>query len=197
MAETAGRIEVTLPAEVIAARVDALAEALAPRLRPDTVAVCLLLGGLWFAADLTRALARRGLPIACDALWLASYGDGQTSRGRCEVRAGLQRPIAGRQALVLDDVIDSGVSLAQASDMLRDAGASEVITAVFARKPWPGRRVEPDLWAWDAPPAFLVGYGMDLAGKLRGLPYVGAVTDDEAARGSSHGARVSRASIDS
>lgn len=123
----------------------------------------------------TRALARRGHPLAFDALWLSSYGEGRQSAGGCEVRAGLQRPVAGRQVLVLDDVANSGVSLAQAVALVREAGAREVLTAVFARKPWPGRAMEPDFVAWEAPARFLVGYGMDLAGAARGLPFVGAV----------------------
>jgi hypoxanthine phosphoribosyltransferase len=164
-----------LGAEDIAARIETLADAVVPRLSSDAVAVCLLLGGLWFAADLTRALARRGHPLAFDALWLSSYGEERQSAGRCEVRAGLQRPVAGRQVLVLDDVADSGVSLAEAVALVREAGAREVITAVFARKPWPSRVTEPDFVAWEAPSRFLVGYGMDLAGASRGLPFVAAL----------------------
>jgi hypoxanthine phosphoribosyltransferase len=164
-----------LCAEEIAGRIEALADTLVPRLTSDAVAVCLLLGGLWFAADLMRALARRGHPLAFDALWLSSYGEQRQGAGRCEVRAGLQRPVAGRQVVVLDDVADSGVSLAQAVALVREAGAGEVITAVFARKPWPDRALEPDFVAWEAPSRFLVGYGMDLAGAARGLPFVGAV----------------------
>jgi hypoxanthine phosphoribosyltransferase len=175
MTTPADGIEVLIGADEIAARIEVLAEALAPRVQADAVGVCLLLGGLWFAADLTRALARRGRPIAFDGLWLASYGDERRSAGVCEVRAGLQRPVTGRQVVVLDDVADSGTSLAQAVAMARDAGAAEVITAVFARKPWPARVLEPDFVAWEAPARFLVGYGMDMAGACRGLPYVGAV----------------------
>lgn len=160
----------------IAARVQALAEVIAPRIDDDTVAVCLLVGGLWFAADLTRSLARAGRFVRFDALWLASYGDERASRGRCEVRADLQRPLAGRRALVLDDVFDTGLSLSEAARLVRDAGAAEVLTAVFARKPWPTpRATEPDFVAWEAPARFLVGYGLDAAGELRGLPYIGAM----------------------
>jgi len=159
----------------VAARVAALAEALAPRIADDAVAVCLLTGGLWFTADLTRALARLGRHVAFDALWLASYGDSKTSRGRCQVRADLQRPMVGRQALVVDDVVDTGLSLGEAARLVRDAGAREVITCVFARKPWPTpRAIEPDFAAWEAPARFLVGYGMDAEGRLRGLPYIAA-----------------------
>lgn len=167
---------VLLTEQEIAERVQALAEKIAPRIDDETVAVCLLTGGIWFAADLTRALARAGRNVRFDGLWLASYGDERASLGRCEVRADLQRPLAGRRALVVDDVIDTGLSLSEAQRLVRDAGASEVLTAVFASKPWPTpRAIEPDFTAWEAPARFLVGYGMDAAGTLRGLPYIGAL----------------------
>ena len=160
----------------VAERVEALAAAIAPRIDDETVVVCLLTGGLWFASDLTRALARQGRMVGFDALWLASYKDERQSSGRCEVRADLQRPISGRKALVVDDVFDTGLSLSEAARLVRDSGASEVLTAVFARKPWPTQRaIEPDFVAWEAPARYLVGYGMDSAGALRGLPYIGAL----------------------
>lgn len=160
----------------VAERVAALALAIAPRIDDDTVVVCLLTGGLWFASDLTRALARAGRNVRFDALWLASYGDERASLGRCEVRADLQRPLAGRTALIVDDVIDTGLSLSEAARLVRDAGAREVLTAVFAAKPWPTpRAIEPDFTAWPAPARYLVGYGMDAGGRLRGLPYIGAL----------------------
>jgi hypoxanthine phosphoribosyltransferase len=160
----------------VTARVDALAQSLAPQIDDQTIAVCLLTGGLWFCADLTRALSRLGRNVGFDALWLASYGDARASFGRCEVRADLQRPLAGRTALVVDDVFDTGLSLSEAARLVRDAGAGKVLTCVFARKPWPTRRaIEPDFVAWEAPARFLVGYGMDAAGAYRGLPYIGAL----------------------
>jgi hypoxanthine phosphoribosyltransferase len=160
----------------VATRTAALAAKIAPRLDDESVAVCLLTGGLWFAADLTRALAREGRRVRFDALWLSSYRDGRESGGRCEVRADLQRPIAGRKALIIDDVFDTGLSLSEAARLVRDSGASEVLTAVFARKPWPSlRAIEPDFVAWEAPARYLVGYGMDSAGAMRGLPFIGAL----------------------
>jgi hypoxanthine phosphoribosyltransferase len=160
----------------VAERVEAIAAVIAPRIDDETVAVCLLTGGLWYCSDLMRALARQGRYVRFDALWLASYRDERQSSGRCEVRADLQRPLIGRKALIVDDVFDTGLSLSEAARLVRDAGASEVLTSVFARKPWPTQRaIEPDFVAWEAPPRYLVGYGMDSAGAFRGLPFVGAL----------------------
>ncbi|HUZ13357.1 MAG TPA: phosphoribosyltransferase family protein [Caulobacteraceae bacterium] len=175
MTDAPAGLTVLLGESEVDQRVAALAVSLVPRIADDAVAICLLAGGLWFAADLTRALARLGRHVAFDALWLASYGDARASGGRCQVRADLQRPLVGRQALILDDVVDTGLSLAEATRLVQGAGAREVVTCVFARKPWPTpRAVEPDFAAWEAPARFLVGYGMDARGALRSLPYVAA-----------------------
>jgi hypoxanthine phosphoribosyltransferase len=168
--------EILLSEEGIARAVADLAERIAPVTDDETVAAVLLTGGLWFAADLTRALSRIGRNVRFDALWLASYGDDKTSRGSIEVRSGFQRSLDGRKVLILDDVFDTGLSLASAVRIANEAGAAEVLTCVFARKPFPlPRAAEPDFVGWQAPDRFLVGYGLDNAGTLRGLPYIGAL----------------------
>ena len=167
---------VLLDAQAVTGCVERLADEIAPRIDDGAVAVALLTGGLWFAADLTRALANRGRHLLFDALWLSSYHDARSSSGRCEVRAGVQRPVAGKQVLLIDDVFDSGLSLGEAANHVREAGAAQVLSAVFARKPWPQPRpVEPDFVGWEAPARYLVGYGMDSAGAWRGLPYIGVM----------------------
>jgi hypoxanthine phosphoribosyltransferase len=172
----AGLTAVLLDEAGVAERVASLAEQIAPRITDETVVVCLLTGGIWFGADLTRALSRLGRNVAFDSLWLSSYRDERQSFGRCEVRADLQRSMVGKQALIVDDVFDTGLSLSEAARLVKDAGASEVLTAVFARKPWPSERaLVPDFVAWEAPARYLVGYGMDSAGSLRGLPFIGAM----------------------
>lgn len=172
---TPDSLTVLLPAEEVQRRVHALADEIARDLPDDAVVVCLLTGGLWFAADLTRALAQRGKHPAFDALWLASYGDETQTSGRVTVRGPLQRPVTGRPVLLVDEVMESGHSLKEASRLCREAGASEIRIAVFADKPYPaGCAATADYCAWHAPDRFLVGYGMDYAGTLRGLPFVGA-----------------------
>ena len=170
-----GEPKLLLSEAQIAERVDRLAAEIAPRLADDAVAVCLLTGGLWFAADLMRALYRRGRNLGFDALWIASYGDEQVTSGQIQLRAGLQRPVMGRQVLVIDDVLDSGLSLREAVEHLKNAGAREVLTAVFARKPSTVRDFRCDFCAWEAPDKYLVGFGMDAAGRYRGLPGIAAL----------------------
>ena len=174
--DAGARFEVLLPAEAVAQAVRVLAGEIAPTLDEDATVVCLLTGGLWFAADLMRALAALGRHPLFDALWLSSYGDAKASRGAVEVRAGLQRPVADRDVLILDDVLESGLSLAEARRLVREAGARSARTAVFALKPWTRTpREAPDFFAWAAPNRFLAGYGMDWAGRYRGLPHIVAV----------------------
>jgi hypoxanthine phosphoribosyltransferase len=176
MAEPSPTPTILLPEAEVARVVADLAARIAPVIDDETVAAVLLTGGLWFAADLTRALSRLGRQVRFDALWLASYGDEQSSRGRIDVHAPFQRSLQGRKVLILDDVFDTGLSLAEAVRLARDAGATQVLTCVFARKPWPlPRAPEPDFVGWEAPNRFLVGYGLDHAGALRGLPDVCAL----------------------
>ncbi|WP_396595185.1 phosphoribosyltransferase [Brevundimonas sp. R86498] len=176
MADLAPAPVVLLSEAEIAQVIADLAARIAPVTDDETVAAVLLTGGLWFAADLTRALSRIGRNVRFDALWLASYGDDKASRGRIDVHAPFQRSLQGRRVLLLDDVFDTGLSLAEAARIAREAGAAEVLTCVFARKPWPlPRAPEPDFVGWEAPNRFLVGYGLDHAGALRGLPDICAL----------------------
>ena len=167
---------VLLPEAEVRRIVDDLAAKIAPVIDDETVAAVLLTGGLWFAADLTRALSRIGRNVRFDALWLASYGDEQSSRGKIDVYADFQRPIEGRRVLIIDDVFDTGLSLAEAVRIATEKGASEVLTVVFAKKPWPlPRAPEPDFVGWEAPNRFLVGYGLDHAENFRHLPYIASL----------------------
>lgn len=169
--------DVLLDTQEIDRRVNLLAEALAPKLVGQTwTAIVILLGATPFASDLMRALAARGIDVGFDALWLESYRDERTSSGRVVVRADIQRSVAGRGVLILDDVFDTGRTLEFARAHLLAKGARETLTAVFARKP-EAVQTGLDHWAYDAPPRYLVGYGMDDGGKWRGLPYLGAVPE--------------------
>ena len=170
----ADALRVLLTADEIAARVDALAGDLSLKMDADWTVVALLQGAIPFAADLLRALERRGVHPIYDSLWLESYRDARESSGKVVVRADISRPIDGRKALIIDDVFDSGRTIAYARAHLMAKGAVGTLACAFVRKPQAAN--EPiDAIGWDAPDAFLVGYGMDDKGRYRGLPYIAAI----------------------
>ncbi len=167
-------MRVLLTAEEIAARVDRLAENFAAQIDEGWTVVALLQGAIPFAADLMRALETRGRHPIYDSLWLESYRDARESSGKVVVRADVSRSVEGRGVLIVDDVFDSGRTIAYARAHLMAKGAARTLACAFVRKPQALN--EPiDAFAWDAPDEFLVGYGMDDAGRYRGLPYIAAL----------------------
>lgn len=171
------KIEVIVSEQELQERIDELAMRLATRLGDeDWTTVSILIGATPFTTDLMKALARHEIYPMLDVIWLESYRDARESSGRVVVRADLSRPIAGRGVLLLDDVFDTGRTLAFAKSHLLAKGAREVITCALTQKPWAPRGEDGvDFCAIDAPGRYLVGYGMDDAGKYRGLPYIGAL----------------------
>jgi hypoxanthine phosphoribosyltransferase len=168
------RIETLITEDRIAARIEALAAELAGVIDDGWTIVQLMQGAGPFATDLMRALARRHVHPVLDSLWLESYRDEKVSSGRVVVRADISRRLEGRSVLVLDDVYDSGRTIAFAHAHLEAKGATQVKVCAFIRKP-SALGLPIDYIGFDAPDRYLVGYGMDDAGRFRGLPYVGAV----------------------
>jgi len=121
-----------------------------------------------------RAIEKRGRHPIYDSLWLESYRDARQSSGKVVVRADISRSIEGRPALIVDDVFDSGRTIAYARAHLMAKGATKTLACAFVRKPQAmGEAI--DAIGWDAPDDFLVGYGMDYAGRYRGLPFIAAL----------------------
>lgn len=170
------KLEIVLSETELMARIDDLAKRLAPRLTGDWTAINILIGATPFTSDLMKSLARLDVHPVLDALWLESYRDARESSGRVVVRADVSRQVKGRGVLLIDDVFDTGRTLAFARQHMLSKGATEVITCALARKPWaPEGDDNVDFHAFDAPGRFLVGYGMDDAGMYRGIPYIGAL----------------------
>ena len=167
-------MRVLLSAEDIAKRVEALADGFAAQVDDGWTVVALLQGAIPFAADLMRAIERRGRHPIYDSLWLESYRDARESSGQVVVRADISRDIEGRAALIVDDVFDSGRTIAYARAHLMAKGATRTLACAFVRKPQAiGEAI--DAIGWDAPADFLIGYGMDDKGRYRGLPYIAAI----------------------
>lgn len=169
------RFRVLYDEAAVAAKIEELADTLAKDVTSDWTLVALLQGAMPFATDLMKALAKRDIHPMLNCLWLESYRDARESSGRVVVRADISREIDGRAALILDDVFDTGRTIAFARAHLLAKGATRTLACSFIRKP--AAMSEPiDLVGFDAPDEFLIGYGMDDAGRYRGLPYVGVVT---------------------
>ena len=172
------QIEVLFNEEQIAARVNDLAEQIAAHAPQRLLVVPVLKGSFVFAADLLRAFYRAKLLPEVDFMILASYRKQLTSSGRVEILRDIETDVAGRDVLLIDDILESGRTLAFAKDLLVARGASRVLTAVLLDKP--GHRaadIGADFKGFECPDKFVVGYGMDMAHAYRELPFVGYVTN--------------------
>jgi hypoxanthine phosphoribosyltransferase len=160
----------------IAARVDALAAEIARRIPADFVMVGLLKSATVFVADLARALDRAGARPEIEFMRLASYGLAKESSGVVQLLGDVPAGLAGRPVLLVDDIVDTGRSVAYAVAELRRSGVSELWTCALLDKP-PRREVEValDFVGFTIGDMFVVGYGTDFAEKYRHLPYIGVV----------------------
>lgn len=146
----------------------------------DLVVVVLLKGAAWFATDLTRAI---DIPARIDFMVASSYGNGTTTSGNVKVKLDLSENIQGKDVLLIDDIIDSGVTFAAIGDMLRQHKPASLKTAAMCDKA--ERRVnglEADYVGFKIPDEFVVGYGLDYAGDYRNLPYIGVLKPSVYAR---------------
>jgi hypoxanthine phosphoribosyltransferase len=166
-----------LSAETIAQRVEELAGAIAKARLDDPLIVAVFKGSFIFAADLVRALHHAGLTPEIDFISLASYGAGIISHGEVQVLRDAGSDVAGRDVVLIDDILDSGRTLAFAKARLLERGAHKVLTCVLIDKEVPRRAVPivPDFSGFVCPSVFVVGYGMDRGHRYRELPFIGAV----------------------
>jgi len=160
----------------IAERVGGLAGELAKVLEGDFTVVAVLKGSFVFAADLIRALDREGLAPGVEFMRLSSYGHAKQSSGKVRLIGDAPEDFGGRRVLLLDDIVDTGRSLAHAKAMILERGASQVLTVALLDKP--SRRevdIAADFVGFTIEDLFVVGYGIDYDEQYRHLPYIGTV----------------------
>jgi hypoxanthine phosphoribosyltransferase len=169
-------LRVLFSAAEIAARVDALAAEIARALPADFVMVGLLKGAVVFVADLARALDRSGAHPEIEFMRLSSYGLAKESSGTVQLLGDIPASLAGRPALLVDDIVDTGRSIAHAAARLREHRIGNLWTCALLDKPQ-RREIEValDFVGFTIGDVFVVGYGTDYAEKYRHLPYIGAV----------------------
>lgn len=163
-------------ADAIARRIDEIAHEIAGVMPRDLLVVAILKGGFVFAADLIRALNRAGLCPQVDFMTLSSYGTGTESSGRVRVGRDLDDDVKGRDVLLVDDILESGRTLAAARDLLLERGAKSVRICVLLDKP--GKRKvsgDADFSGFTVADQFVVGFGLDYAHYFRDLPFIGTI----------------------
>ena len=168
-------IDQMISAKAIAARIEALAREIETRFG-DTdklVVVGLLRGSFVFIADLVREL---DLPVEVDFLEASSYGNAMESSREVRILKDLRGEIAGRDVLVVEDIVDTGYTLRHVINFLGHRDPKRLETIALLDKP--SRRevgVKATWTGFEIPDAFVVGYGIDYAQRNRNLPYIGAV----------------------
>ena len=169
-----GRVVTKLSAEQIAARVRELGAAITrDYAHGNLVIVCVLKGSFVFAADLARAI---DLPLRIDFLGVRSYGQGSETSGVVQITQDLSRPIEHDDVLLVEDIVDTGLTVAHLLDLLRTRSPASVRVCTLLHKPARARvQVAVDYIGFTVDDSFVVGYGLDFAERYRNLPYIGVV----------------------
>jgi hypoxanthine phosphoribosyltransferase len=169
-------IRVLFPTEAIEKRVQEMADAISLASFENLLVVAVLKGSFMFAADLLRALHRAGVAPHVEFIHLSSYREATVSSGQVDILKDVTSDVRERDILLIDDILESGRTLAFAKDLLIARGAKNVHTAVLLEKP--GKRsvnITADFVGFMCPDQFVVGYGMDVAHAYRELPFVGVI----------------------
>ncbi|HEY0711207.1 MAG TPA: hypoxanthine phosphoribosyltransferase [Polyangia bacterium] len=167
-------------APTLGARVASLGAAIAESIPPgNLVVVGVLRGAFIFMADLVRALPREHV---CDFLAVRSYGDATETSGVVEITNDLSLPIEGKHVLLVEDIVDTGLTLKYLIKLLEARRPKSLRVAALLSKP-SRRRVEVpiDFVGFEVEDRFVVGYGLDAAQKYRHLPYVAELVPDDTA----------------
>lgn len=138
----------------------------------EVTLLCVLKGSLMFTADLARAMPG---PLNIEFLGVQSYGDGTESSGAVQITHDLTRSIEGEHVVLVEDIVDTGLTLAYLKKVLTARGPASLKICALLEKPSGGSPVTADYVGFSVGDEFVVGYGLDWAQRLRGLPYVGAV----------------------
>lgn len=171
--------EVLIDSETLQARIEEMGRQITRDYAnaSDLLLVCVLKGGVLFLADLMRAI---DVPHSIDFMAISSYGDGaRASSGRVRIDMDLRQDIAGKNILIVEDIIDSGYTLQYILELLNTRDPASIKVCTLLSKP--SRRlvdIPVDYVGFEIPDKFVFGYGLDLDEMYRNLPFVGVVKPD-------------------
>ena len=166
-------METLLPTETIQQRVSDLAATIRRDHPDDLHVICVLKGAFVFLSDLVRAIPGH---VSIDFMALSSYGKSTSSSGEVRLLKDLDVGIEGRHVVIVEDIVDSGLTLSYLQDILRARGPKTLKTACLLSKP--SRRKVPvvvEYIGFEIEDRFVVGYGLDHAEQYRNLPFIGVI----------------------
>ena len=136
--------------------------------------ICVLKGGVFFTCELAKRLT---LPVSLDFMSVSSYGGGTESSGVVRIVKDLDEPLEGKDVLIVEDIIDSGRTLAYLIEILKQRGPASIRLCTLLDKPERRvkKQVKVDYTCFSIPDEFVVGYGLDYDQRYRNLPYIGVV----------------------
>ena len=169
---------VLIDADRLQQRVRELAAALDNLYAEETpLLIGVLTGAITFMSDLMRAMDAE---LKVDFMAVSSYGDDVTSSGAVRILKDLNENIEGRHVLIVEDIVDSGLTLQYLLDVLQRRNPADLKVVALLRKPKAeALAVQADLVGFDIPDEFVIGYGLDYAGRYRNLPYIGVLDPAE------------------
>ncbi len=169
------RLVTMLSQQEIADRVKQLGAQIAQEYRDrNVVLVVVLKGSFIFASDLCRAIDKHNVRI--EFLGVRSYGEGTETSGVVQITQDLSRPIAGEDVIIVEDIVDTGLTIAHLMDLFRTRQPSSVKVCALLHKPARARvEVKVDYLGFTIEDKFVVGYGLDFAERYRNLPYIGII----------------------
>lgn len=164
--------EVFISEEDIALRVTDLANAITKEFPGEEVTViCVLKGAFMFCSDLIKEIQ---LPVRLEFMQLSSYGDGTTSTGNIEVKLDISSSIEGKNVIVVEDIVDTGLTISTLLKMLAVKKPKALKLCSLLYKPSrTTHKVSIDYLGFEIEDKFVIGYGLDYAGRYRELPYIG------------------------
>lgn len=174
----ADKIEVLIKESDVDKRIAELGEEISKEFEgKELTLVCILKGAAFFACELAKRIT---IPVEIEFMRCSSYGNKTESSGDVKITQDLDAPIRGKNIIVVEDIIDSGRTLASLFQVLNSRGPATLKLCSLLDKP--DRRVtevKVDYTGFEIPDVFVVGYGLDYAQKYRNLPYIGVVKPDE------------------
>ena len=175
----ADKIRVLLPEEDVNKRISEVAEQISKDYEGKQIhLICILKGGVFFTCELAKRIT---VPVTMDFMSVSSYGDDTKSSGVVRIVKDLDESLADKEVLIVEDIIDSGRTLAYLIEVLKQRGPKSIHLCALLDKPERRvkKQVKVDYTCFTIPDEFVVGYGLDYAQKYRNLPYIGVVEVDQ------------------